>query len=241
MRPYGLNVAVRSNHVPMLERIKREVLLPHWEVLPLLVNLLYSFFVGGEVRKGTRKFSLLYEADERIARSLDTEEVYRVFEETFHRRVTGLATQTYVRGVALAVRGQAEVFLGQNGNFVYQYRDRLEAAGASLLAPEFVSLHEGQVGPYHNRALIGSERTEPQALGLPLRQEPLPLGRLWLLQPELDEGPLSPGRSAFHLFESLVRIYDSSGAVQELGALARSTPAVSVREPESAFRILSEP
>lgn len=226
MRPLGFYVAVRSNQVEMVERIQREVLLPHWEIHPQIANLLFSFYVGGEVRPGTRRFTLLYEGNHRLARSHDVEEVYRLLEQSFHRRLTAYASQTFVRGLALSLNGRAELVLGAGPSFVRQHRQELLRAGASLLAPEFVGLSDGLVHPYLNR-VQGAPSLE---LGLPLASEPVPLGRLWRMAPTGETGPLTPARAAFHLFECLQRAHDARGALQELTGLLgeRDLPALNV-------------
>lgn len=223
----------------MLKRIKREVLLPHWEVGPLVVNVLYSLFVGGEIRRGTRRFSLLYVGNERLARSHDVEEVYRIFETEFHSGITSLSDTIFIRGLALARKGQAELLLGMDGQFVREHGPTLQAAGASLLAHEFVPIKDDCVASYHNRALMDGKRIPPADLGLQLAEEPVPLGRIWLLAPQMEEGPISPARSTFHLFENLTRLFDAPGGLQELARLVRSVPSLAVAEPKSVLRVLS--
>lgn len=210
----------------MVERIQREVLLPHWELHPQIANILFSLYVGGELRPGTRRFSLLYEGNHLLARSHDVEEVYRLFEQTFHGRLTAYASRTFVRGLALVVNGRAELVLGARPAFVSEHLQELLGAGATLLAPEFVALSEGLVHPYLNRV----EGNPSRELGLPLATEAVPLGRLWRLAPEEEAGALTPARAAFHLFQCLQRAHDARGALQELtGLLAeRDFPALNV-------------
>lgn len=99
MRPEGTVFGIRSNDTAMLNRIRTEILDPHWKVEPFSFHVLFSLFVGGEKRPGFRNFSLLYDGTRRLARSHDVEEVFEALRRELPRRVAQLACyRCYVRG-----------------------------------------------------------------------------------------------------------------------------------------------
>lgn len=213
-------IGIRSNSVDLLERIRREVLLPEWNPKPLAYHFIFSILVGGQRGRGRRDFHILYDQTERVARSLDLESVMRDFEQRLHQKIMQFPFyKTALRAAAISLDGVAHLYLGEAAQALPERAEELRAKGARLLAPQYSLIDdEGLVHPYHNRSDLES------TLNLPRCENPVRLRKVWA-GPEACQA-LSPAHCAWQMFSHLVNVNDAPARMQGLGRLVAELEVV---------------
>ncbi len=182
---YGVRVGIRVNDASALERVK--TLLPHgWKhaASPVVENL-FSLFIGGPgARPNVRRYSLLYNGLERIARSFKEEEIYTTFETNLRLTIAEAARRrVFVHAGVVGWKGQAILIPGSSYSGKTTLVAELVRAGATYYSDEYAVLDEkGRVHPFLKPLSIrengGYEQTEypVEALGGEAGKKPLPVG-----------------------------------------------------------------
>ncbi len=220
--PQGIVFGVRCNAQWLLERIQHEILLPGWQLGPYRHEILYSFFAGGERRRGRRDFTLLYEGSARLARSHDFEAVYRVFQQTLHSQIAANSTHSkFMAGVALVVDGLALAILNADHRWLQAHQEYLSRRKARLLSAKYVVLDPaGLVHPYAIRVVDQNRLLDVGELGLELASEAAPLSRV-LMTDHSRVGHLTSAETALQLFASLRTSLGPAGSVMQLSEAVR--------------------
>jgi hypothetical protein len=149
------------------------------------VGRLYSLLVGGKGRApSTRRFNLLYRDASLLARSLNLEDVCRVFESDLRLYVAETAPRrVFVHAGAVGWRGKAILIPGHSMSGKTALVSELVRAGAEYYSDEYAVLDAlGRVHPFAQPLGVrarGSLRQEPvsvEALGGRAGRRPLPVG-----------------------------------------------------------------
>src|SRR5438105_4028110 len=148
---YGLRVGVRTNAAEVLPMLA--ALIPSsWKpTTEREVNLLYSVLLGGDgPRPGIRRYHLLYRGSLRLARTMDREELLRVFESDLRLTVAEFARRrVFVHAGVVGWRGQAIVLPGRTHTGKSTLVAELLRAGATFYSDEYAVLDaRGRVHPY---------------------------------------------------------------------------------------------
>ena len=155
----GISFGVRSNSPQLLSRLKALFPAHATDDDTKEVEILLSFMEGGETgRKGTLNYHLVYDAWNRVARTLEFDEAIAAFESTIKARVATLSKEkTYLDAAVVAWGDRAVMVVGETeqrqelvdamvaqggtsycGQAVLDENQRLESCGASAgpsLAP----------------------------------------------------------------------------------------------------------
>lgn len=181
------------------------------------VSGLYSLVIGGAgERPGVRRFHILYSASDRIARSMDLEEVLDRLRDDLHFGVALCANRrVFVHAGVVGWRGRAIVLPGRTHAGKSSLVAALVRAGATYFSDEYAVLdQDGWVHPYPKalslRARAG-ERGVPvdvATLGGRASDEPLRLGLV--VSTTYREGarwrprPETPARAMLSLLDNTV-------------------------------------
>ncbi|MBV9927208.1 MAG: hypothetical protein JOZ96_19480 [Acidobacteria bacterium] len=237
-RSYGVSVGVRVSDHSVMD-IVRELLPPGWKPSTRpLVDRLYSLFVGGEARRGVRRFNLLYRDASLLGRSLSLEELCDVFQsdlklhvaEKARRRVFVHAGVVGWRGVALLIPGRS--FSGKTTLVA-----ELVRAGADYYSDEYAVLDaEGRVHPFPQPLGIRAEgaarqeRVAAEDLGGRPGKRPLKVGLILATKyrPNAHWRPreLTHGQGVLELLANAVAAREDPGGV--LSFLSRATEGARV-------------
>lgn len=162
---YGVRVGVRTNDAALREKLL-ERLPPGSKISKnAVVRHLYSVFVGGEgARPGVRRFNLLYANSERIARSLDLEEVLDGFEADLKLYVAEAAKRKlFVHAGAIGWNGHAIIIPGRSLSGKTTLVAEFVRAGATYYSDDFALLDsKGRLHPYPKPLAIRNEATSKQ-------------------------------------------------------------------------------
>lgn len=182
---YGVRVGIRANDPAILKRI--QPYLPHdRSASPTsIVELLYSLIVGGSTPGSrVRRYNLLYEGWQRIARTMDLEELLDSLESTVRFHVAVLSpNKLFVHAGVAAWRGRAIVIPGRSFSGKTTLVDALVRAGATYYSDEFAIFDSrGRVHPYP-KPLNMRAGTQQRATRMPVEsiggrsgKKPLPVG-----------------------------------------------------------------
>jgi hypothetical protein len=180
-----MRIGIRTNEPEVLGQV-RPLLPPGWKPSSSqFVDRLYSLRVGGDGRSAAvRNYSLLYAGPQRLARSLELDDLFEPLEndlqlfvaESAHRRV-------FVHAGVVGWRGQAILIPGRSFTGKSSLVAALVRAGATYYSDEYAVLDpHGRVHPYPRRLSIRGaggqppRRCTPEALGGRTGSQPLPVG-----------------------------------------------------------------
>ena len=185
LKSYGVKVGVRSNDSAALLRAQ-EHLPAGWQPgNGPMVDRVYSILVGGPgKRANSRRLSLLYGDDLRIARSRHLEDVFERFESDLRLFVAELAQhRVFVHAGVVGWKGHAIVIPGRSYSGKTSLVAALVKAGASYYSDEYAVFdRKGNVHPYSKPLDIRREgdfrqmRTSVSELGGRTGKKPLPVG-----------------------------------------------------------------
>jgi hypothetical protein len=227
-----MRVGVRVNDPAALDRIVER--LPHgWKPAKSpYVDYLYSLLIGGEgPAPGMRRFHLLYGDSQRLARTLDLEEVFDVLEADLQLYIAEWnKRRVFVHAGVVGWRGRAIVIPGRSFSGKSTLVAELVRLGATYYSDEYAVVDSnGKIHPYPKPLSIrenGStkqRRCPVEQFGGKAGSRPLPAG-LVLVGKYRPEGQWRPRRV-------------SAG----MGALALLSNTVSARtSPESALDALKK-
>jgi hypothetical protein len=215
---YGVRVGVRSNDAELLSRLK-SYLPPGWRpAASPVVQHLYSVLAGKSTKTNVRRFNLAYRNNARLARTLDLEEVFDLFESDLHLQIAEHARRrVFVHAGVVGWNGQAIVMPGRSLSGKTTLVAELVRAGATFYSDEYAVLDlRGRVHPYP-RALgvrqgesVKQTRYAPESLGAAVGSRPLPVGMVIVssYKPGARWRPrlLSPGQGALALLDNTVSI-----------------------------------
>lgn len=205
-----------SDSTVMNEIINR--LPPGWKpgVSPY-VDYLYSLFVGGiSARSNTRRFNLLYGDADRLARSLDLEEVLDRFEADLQLYVAEWTNRrVFVHAGAVGWRGKAILFPGRSFSGKTTLVAEMVRAGATYYSDEYAVLDAaGNVHPYPKPLAIRENGSQKQRkyhvaqIGGKAGAKSLPVGLVvvsrYKPQAQCRLRRLSAGQGALALFANTV-------------------------------------
>jgi len=138
LRTYGIRVGVRSNDLAVLERAYKH-LPAEWERSSSpIVDRLYSLIVPNRNSRAIRRFNLLYGDHIRLARSLDSNDVFDVFESDLRLTVAEFARyRVFVHAGVVGWKGKAIVIPGRSYSGKSSLVAALVQAGATYYSDEF--------------------------------------------------------------------------------------------------------
>jgi len=214
---FGLHIGIRANQ-PSIMPALTDYLPPGWKPAESsVVDSLYSLRVGDEAgRQRARQYHLLYIGGERVARSLDLEEVLFTLETYVQLTVAAQAQhRVFVHAGVVGWRGQAIVIPGRSNSGKSTLVAALLRAGATYYSDEYAVLDaRGRVYPYPRPLALSESPGEPptrwpaKALGSRTGVKPLPVGLVVVskYQPGARWRPraLSPGQALLALLDNAV-------------------------------------
>ena len=214
---YGVRVGIRTNDSGVLEQIKRR-LPPGWKRARAgLAEKLYSVWAGGvSPVSGRRRFSSLYDDDQRIARSRKLEALLELLESSVRMYVARSAPdKIFVHAGAVGWRGRAIIIPGRSFSGKTSLVAELVRAGADYYSDEYAVFDaRGLVLPFPkplSLRLNGDVRQQDfhvEELGGRAGTKPLPVGLV--VVSSYKKGArwrprmLSPGQGALALLSNTV-------------------------------------
>ena len=113
---YGVRIGIRVNDPAVLDRVQQHLPCGWKPAASPVVERLYSLLVGGAGRRpNLRRFNLLYGNLERLARTLDLEEVFERLESDLRLNVAELARRkVFVHAGVVGWRGKAILIPGRS-------------------------------------------------------------------------------------------------------------------------------
>lgn len=181
---YGLRIGVRTNAAEFLPRLTHAVPAAWKQAAGPDVDWLYSVTFGGSgPRPGVRRYHLLYRGAVRLARTLDVDELFDIFDADLRLTVAEFAhRRVFVHAGVVGWGGRAVVIPGRTHSGKSTLVAALLRAGATYYSDEFAVLDaRGRVHPYPEplslRQRTGRPRkVSPEALGASAGETPLPIG-----------------------------------------------------------------
>jgi hypothetical protein len=151
LKSYGVRIGIRSNESDGLTRALTH--LPHQHELVELpvVDRLYSIIIGGEgPRPSVRRFNLLYADHVRIARSVDSDEIFERLESDLRLFVAEVARhRVFVHAGVVGWKGKAIVIPGRSYSGKSTMVSELVKAGATYYSDEYAVFDSrGRVYPF---------------------------------------------------------------------------------------------
>jgi hypothetical protein len=185
LKSYGVRIGIRSNDASALDRVC-EYLPSAWQnsTAPL-VDRVYSILVGGAgPRANGRRFSLLYGDHQRIARSINLDDVFERLEADLRLFVGEFARhRVFVHAGVVGWKGSAIVIPGRSYSGKSTLVAALVRAGATYYSDEYAVFDaKGLVHPFSKPLEIRAEGELKQSrisvgeLGGKAGTKPLPVG-----------------------------------------------------------------
>jgi len=216
---HGARIGIRVSEAAVLERIIG-LLPPGWQpAASPMVDGLYSLKVAtAGSRPDVRRYHMLYQGIERVARTHDLEEALAALQSDFHIQVAGWAREgLFVHAGVVGWNGKAVVIPGRTFSGKSSLVAALVRAGATYFSDEYAVFDtDGQVHPYAKPLSLRDEEGKPhgtypiEVLGGSAATEPLPVGMI--VSGRYEAGarwrprPLSPGRAMLTLLDNTVQV-----------------------------------
>jgi hypothetical protein len=185
LNAYGVRVGVRVNDPSAMDRLSQH-LPPGWKPATApVVERLYSLILAGAAsRPGLRHFNVLYGNSERLARSIEPDQVFESFESNLQLYVAETARRrVFVHAGVVGWGGRAIIIPGRSFSGKTMLVAELVRAGATYYSDEFAVLDScGRVHAYPKPMSMrepGTQRqsrSSAQTLGGPSGVKPLPVG-----------------------------------------------------------------
>src|ERR1700733_3548540 len=187
----GVRVGIRANRVDALERVAEQ--LPEgWKpARSRIVDMMYSISSHQNLPNSrVQRFNLLFGGAQRLARTMDFEELLAAFNHDLHVPVAATARKRmFFQAGVVGWKGQAILAPGADSSGKTRLVRALVEAGATYYSNEFAVLDpEGQVHPYAVSMEIESDdagrpKIVPvRTMGWPVGKKPLPIGVIVLSQ-----------------------------------------------------------
>ncbi len=185
LNAYGVRVGVRVNDPSAMDRLSQH-LPPGWKPATApVVERLYSLILAGAAsRPGLRHFNVLYGNSERLARSIEPDQVFESFESNLQLYVAETARRrVFVHAGVVSWGGRAIIIPGRSFSGKTTLVAEFVRAGATYYSDEFAVLDPcGRVHAYPKPMSMrepGTQRqsrSSAQTLGGPSGVKPLPVG-----------------------------------------------------------------
>ena len=180
---YGVRIGIRTNQPDVLNQLV-DRFPPGWKPTSMAVERLYSLKVGGAGRTNIRQFNLLYGNIERLARTMDLNQVLDVLESHIKLYVAASTRRrVFVHAGAVGWAGRAIILPGLTMSGKSTLVAELVRAGATYYSDEYAVLDKrGRVHPYPRPLAIRDTNTARQtkypveSLGGRAGRKPLPVG-----------------------------------------------------------------
>jgi hypothetical protein len=185
LKSYGVRIGVRSNDASALDRVCEYLPYGWQDSTAPLVDRVYSILVGGAgPRANGRRFSLLYGDHERIARSINLDDVFERLEADLRLFVGEFARhRVFVHAGVVGWKGNAIVIPGRSFSGKSTLVAALVRAGATYYSDEYAVFDaKGLVHPFSKPLEIRAEGEFKQSrisvgeLGGKAGTKPLPVG-----------------------------------------------------------------
>jgi hypothetical protein len=202
IKSYGVRVGIRTNDAGQLDGLI-ERLPPVWQpARSMVVDRLYSVFIGGQSgRSNVRRFNLLYGDLERLARSVDKEQLYDALESDLQLYIAEHSQRrVFIHAGVVGWRGKAILMPGSSFSGKTTLTRELMRAGALFYSDEYAVLdRRGRVHPFHRPLQVRENgagrqtRYTVESLGGVRGVKPLPVG-LVILSHYRSGAPWRPQR-----------------------------------------------
>ncbi len=210
---FGVRFGVRVDDADALGIVRTRLPPGHKAVRTPVVDRLFSYRAGGSLRRGTRRFSQLYDGSMRIARALDPAEALEALEREAGLHVAAESPDhVFVHAGVVEWRGRAIVMPGASGAGKSRLVEALLRLGARYGSDEFAVFDAaGRVQPYPRRLALrrpggGAERVDAAELGARLARRALEpalfLFATFVPGARFAPRPLPPGRALLRLLAS---------------------------------------
>src|SRR5947207_3389834 len=150
-RSYGLRIGIRTNNAEVLEQVEKRLPFGWKPARSPIVDNLYSIVAPGDrSRPNVRRFKLLYKGIERLARTMNLDELLFDLEIDLHSYVaTATKRRMFLHAGVVGWDGRAIVFPGKNFSGKTNLVTAFLRAGATYYSDEFAVLDSrGRVHPY---------------------------------------------------------------------------------------------
>jgi len=215
-KSYGARIGIRVNDLAAFEHLL-DYMPPAWKPSSSpIVDDLFSLIVGGTtLGDRVRRYNLLYWSSERLARTMDLDEVLETLESSLHFSVALRARRRlFVHAGVVSWRGRAIVIPGLSSSGKTTLVEALVRAGGTYYSDEYAVFDtSGRVYPYAKPLSIKGKLDErPKKCvveGLDrLGFKPLPVGLVVVTEykPNARWRPrvLSPGKALLALLDNTV-------------------------------------
>jgi|SRR5215813_7950626 len=255
LKSYGVRIGIRTNDAVWLDRACEH--LPHeWEaVSSRVVERLYSIIIGGAgPRPNVRRFNLLYGDHVRLARTIDTDEVFQTLESDLRLYVAESARRrVFVHAGVVGWKGRAIVIPGRSFSGKSTLVAELVKAGATYYSDEYAVFDpRGRVHPFlkpleiREQGDTRQEKVHVSELGGLSGNKPLPVALVMMscFQKGARWAPrqLSPGHAVLELLSNTVsarrKPEQALATLQQVAATAMTLKGVRGDAKDIATRIL---
>ena len=240
---FGIRIGIRANDDAVIAALSGR-LPPDWKASrSTSVDRLYSVIRGGASSGSRRRrFHLLYDGAQRLARTRRLDELNARFENSLQNLVALSARRRiFVHAGVVGWRGRAIVMPGRSFSGKTTMVSALLKAGATYYSDEFAVLDErGRVHPYTKALSLRGDGAEPpkkvdaEAFGSIAGVNPLPVGLVVLSRYEPGSRwrprKLSPGRAVLAVLANTVPARHAPGrSLRTLRKTLARTPALTGR------------
>ncbi len=213
---YGLRIGIRVNRRELLDEVIRRLPPIGRPVTSPLVDRLYWIREAGAQRGHVRPFNLLYVDSIRHARSLDFDQILKIFEDDAEMWIAENARRRlFIHAGVVGWKGRAILLPGKSMSGKSTLVRKLIAAGATYYSDEFAVLDpHGLVHPYPRALSVRHDPRREQSrvaledLESPFGVKPLSVGLVAFsrYEPEGKWRPrmLSEGKAALALLANTV-------------------------------------
>ncbi|MDQ2799795.1 MAG: hypothetical protein M3Y13_09150 [Armatimonadota bacterium] len=244
---HGARIGIRVTEAAVLERIPA-LLPPGWQMAASpTVDSLYSLKVATpSPRPDVRRYHMLYQGIDRLARTHDLEEALAALQSDLHTQVAECAREhLFVHAGVIGWNGKAVVIPGRTFSGKSSLVAALVRAGATYFSDEYAVFDaDGCVHPYAKPLSLRDEDGRPHGacsvadLGGVAATEPLPVGMIVSARYEAGARwrprPLSPGRAMLTLLDNTVQVRrQPQAAMQTLQKAALGTEAFQSKRGEA--------
>jgi len=217
IKTYGLRIGIRANDSAALDRVRAHLPQDWRTISSPVVDRLYSIVVARNGSHGNvRRFNLLYGDHVRLARSVDTDEVFDTFESDLRLVVAEYARRrVFVHAGVVGWQGRAIVIPGRSFSGKSTLVAELVRAGACYYSDEFAVFDSrGRVHPFlkpleiRDPGEFRQTKIEVARLGGKPGRGSLPVGMVLVTQfrdgVRFRPRKLSPGNGVLELLSNTV-------------------------------------
>lgn len=242
---HGLCIGIRVNDLEVVPRIQNS--LPHDAVADPapVVDYLYSVYIGTRPRRGVQNFHQLYLETDRLARTVDLEDIFETLESQLDFLIASEAPHDiFIHAGAVAWNERVIILPGPSMSGKTMLVAALLQAGATYYSDDFAVLDEnGAVHPFPRPLSLrqadgGRRKAEAVEFNAPVGVQPLPVGLVadTAYQPGATwrAHTLTPGRALLTLLKNTVPAQTRArDALPVLRDIALRAPAIKGRRDEA--------